>query len=58
MPTPPRRVRIGDAAAFVGVTPRTIRHYHQIGLLPEPRRLAPRHRDLDDRARARHLQLR
>ncbi|KDP91852.1 MerR family transcriptional regulator [Clavibacter cf. michiganensis LMG 26808] len=38
MPTPPRRVRIGDAAAFVGVTPRTIRHYHQIGLLPEPER--------------------
>ncbi|PPF59453.1 MerR family transcriptional regulator [Clavibacter michiganensis] len=38
MPTPPRRVRIGDAAAFVGVTPRTIRHYHQIGLIPEPER--------------------
>jgi len=34
-PTPPRLVLIGDAAAFVGVTPRTIRHYHQIGLLPE-----------------------
>ncbi|GAB7304724.1 hypothetical protein MAFF212519_26030 [Clavibacter michiganensis] len=38
MPTPPRRVRIGDAAAFVGITPRTIRHYHQIGLIPEPER--------------------
>ncbi|MBF4625103.1 MerR family transcriptional regulator [Clavibacter sp. VKM Ac-2872] len=38
MPAPPRRVRIGDAAAFVGVTPRTIRHYHQIGLIPEPER--------------------
>jgi len=34
-PTPPRQVPIGDAAAFVGVTPRAIRHYHQIGLLPE-----------------------
>ncbi|MBF4617875.1 MerR family transcriptional regulator [Clavibacter sp. VKM Ac-2873] len=45
MPTPPRRVRIGDAAAFVGVTPRTIRHYHQIGLIPEPERGA------DDRRR-------
>ncbi|MFD7062224.1 MerR family transcriptional regulator [Streptomyces sp. NPDC059906] len=35
---PPRRVRIGDAAAFVGSTPRAIRHYHEIGLLPEPER--------------------
>ncbi|WP_043667643.1 MerR family transcriptional regulator [Clavibacter michiganensis] len=42
---PPRQVRIGDAAAFVGVTPRAIRHYHQIGLLPEPVRGA------DDRRR-------
>ncbi|WP_255579699.1 MerR family transcriptional regulator [Cryobacterium sp. PAMC25264] len=37
-PTPPRDVLIGDAAAFVGVTPRTIRHYHQIGVLPERER--------------------
>ncbi len=35
---PPRQVRIGDAAAFVGTTPRAIRHYHAIGLLPEPER--------------------
>ncbi|MFJ5265665.1 MerR family transcriptional regulator [Streptomyces sp. NPDC088387] len=35
---PPREVRIGDAAAFAGTTPRAIRHYHQIGLLPEPGR--------------------
>ncbi|OUE19662.1 Mercuric resistance operon regulatory protein [Clavibacter michiganensis] len=42
---PPRQVRIGDAAAFVGTTPRAIRHYHQIGLLPEPERGA------DDRRR-------
>ncbi|MGW6457175.1 MerR family transcriptional regulator [Streptomyces sp. NPDC055078] len=35
---PPRQVRIGDAAAFVGTTPRAIRHYHDIGLLPEPER--------------------
>ncbi|WP_432544843.1 helix-turn-helix domain-containing protein [Kineococcus sp. SYSU DK002] len=33
---PPRQVTIGDAASFVGTTPRAIRHYHQIGLLPEP----------------------
>lgn len=38
LPPPPRRVLIGDAAAFVGITPRTIRHYHQIGLLPERER--------------------
>ncbi|MFI5842941.1 MerR family transcriptional regulator [Catenuloplanes sp. NPDC051500] len=36
--TPPRQVKIGDAAAFAGVTPRAIRHYHEIGLLPEPER--------------------
>lgn len=35
---PPRQVRIGDAASFVGTTPRAIRHYHAIGLLPEPER--------------------
>lgn len=37
-PTPPRQVPIGDAAAFVGITPRAIRHYHQVGLLPERER--------------------
>jgi len=37
-PPPPREVLIGDAAAFVGITPRTIRHYHQVGLLPERER--------------------
>ncbi|CAD5994582.1 MerR family transcriptional regulator [Agreia sp. COWG] len=37
-PTPPREVLIGDAAAFVGITPRAIRHYHQFGLLPERER--------------------
>lgn len=34
----PRQVKIGDAAAFAGCTPRAIRHYHGIGLLPEPER--------------------
>jgi DNA-binding transcriptional MerR regulator len=33
-----RRVLIGDAASFAGTTPRAVRHYHQIGLLPEPER--------------------
>lgn len=30
---PPRQVAIGDAAAFVGITPRATRHYEDIGLL-------------------------
>jgi DNA-binding transcriptional MerR regulator len=29
---------IGQLAAYAGVTPRAVRHYHQIGLLPEPER--------------------
>ncbi|KAF3463263.1 MerR family transcriptional regulator [Streptomyces sp. Tu 3180] len=38
LPVIPRRVKIGDAAAFAGTTPRAIRHYHAIGLLAEPER--------------------
>ncbi|MFG2276308.1 MerR family transcriptional regulator [Streptomyces chartreusis] len=38
LPAIPRRVKIGDAAAFAGTTPRAIRHYHAIGLLAEPER--------------------
>ncbi|MFJ7170060.1 MerR family transcriptional regulator [Streptomyces globosus] len=29
---------IGQAAAFAGVTVKTVRHYHRLGLVPEPRR--------------------
>src|SRR5919112_1157289 len=29
---------ISQLAAYAGVTVRTVRHYHQIGLLPEPER--------------------
>jgi len=32
---PPRPLRIGDVAKAVGTTPRTIRYYEEIGLLPE-----------------------
>lgn len=35
---PPRQVMIGDAAWFARTTPRGIRHYEQIGLLPDPGR--------------------
>ncbi|MFC9581330.1 MerR family transcriptional regulator [Streptomyces yangpuensis] len=31
-------MRIGEIAAVVGVTTRAIRHYHHVGLLPEPER--------------------
>jgi DNA-binding transcriptional MerR regulator len=31
-------MRIGEIAALVGVTSRAVRHYHHIGLLPEPLR--------------------
>ncbi|QTD98210.1 MerR family transcriptional regulator [Streptomyces cyanogenus] len=31
-------MRIGELAAVVGVTTRTVRHYHHLGLLPEPER--------------------
>ncbi|HEX4723773.1 MAG TPA: MerR family transcriptional regulator [Pseudonocardiaceae bacterium] len=33
-------LRIGEVAELVGVSTRTIRHYHQIGLLREPVRMA------------------
>lgn len=38
-------MRIGELAAAVGVTTRTVRHYHHLGLLPEPERLANGYRD-------------
>src|SRR5205823_7941636 len=31
-------LRIGEVAELAGVSTRTVRHYHQIGLLPEPAR--------------------
>ncbi|GAA1646202.1 MerR family transcriptional regulator [Actinoplanes couchii] len=35
---------IGRLAAYAGVTIRTVRHYHQVGLLPEPERDASGYR--------------
>lgn len=37
-------MRIGEIAALVGVTTRAIRHYHDVGLLPEPERRPNRYR--------------
>jgi DNA-binding transcriptional MerR regulator len=38
-------MRIGDAAAAVGATPRALRFYEQRGLLPPPRRTSSGQRD-------------
>ncbi|MEU5402415.1 MerR family transcriptional regulator [Streptomyces sp. NPDC005963] len=38
-------MRIGEIAALAGVTPRTVRHYHHLGLVPEPGRLSNGYRD-------------
>src|ERR1700749_103228 len=35
---------IGQLAGYAGVTTRAVRHYHQIGLLPEPERDASGYR--------------
>ncbi len=34
-------LRIGDVAKLAGTTPRTIRYYEEIGLLPRPDARAP-----------------
>ncbi|HEX6520187.1 MAG TPA: MerR family transcriptional regulator [Streptosporangiaceae bacterium] len=41
---------ISQLAAYAGVTVRAVRHYHQIGLLPEPERDASGYRRYDARA--------
>ncbi|MER7110586.1 MerR family transcriptional regulator [Streptomyces sp. NPDC000229] len=38
-------MRIGEIAGLAGVTTRAVRHYHHLGLLPEPRRRANGYRD-------------
>ncbi|HMD57868.1 MAG TPA: MerR family transcriptional regulator [Solirubrobacteraceae bacterium] len=48
-PARDRSLRIGDVARAVGTTPRTIRYYEEIGLLPEsPQRPSGRHRLYSD----------
>lgn len=53
-------MRIGQAAGLLGISTRTIRHYHHVGVLPEPARRANGYRDYTLRdlvllARARRL---
>ena len=38
-------MRIGELADLVGVSTRTIRHYHHVGVLPEPARTAIGYRE-------------
>ncbi|MGH3096553.1 MAG: MerR family transcriptional regulator [Streptosporangiales bacterium] len=51
-------LRIGQLAELAGVTARTIRHYHRIGLLPEPDREANGYRTYGLRDAARLLRVR
>jgi MerR family transcriptional regulator, repressor of the yfmOP operon len=47
--TAPAPLRIGDVARLAGTTPRTIRYYEEIGLLPEaPARPSGQHRTYTD----------
>ena len=53
-------MRIGELAALAGVSTRTVRHYHHVGLLPEPERGSNGYRsyqlrDLMLLVRSRHL---
>jgi MerR family transcriptional regulator, repressor of the yfmOP operon len=44
-PSPQDQLRIGDLAKLAGTTPRTIRYYEEVGLLPETsERASGRHR--------------
>ena len=49
---------IGRAARAAGTTPRAIRHYHRLGLLPEPARRANGYRDYSLADLARLLRIR
>ena len=42
--TSPGRLSVGEVARLAGVSPRTVRHYHAVGLLPEPPRDASGYR--------------
>jgi DNA-binding transcriptional MerR regulator len=49
---------IGQLAAYAGVTVRAVRHYHQIGLLPEPERDASGYRRYGAKAVVSLIQIR
>ena len=43
-------LRIGELAQAAGTTTRAVRHYHALGLLPEPERRPNGYREYDARA--------
>ncbi len=49
---------IGELASYAGVTIRAVRHYHQVGLLPEPERNASGYRTYDATAVVRLIRIR
>lgn len=49
---------IGQLASYAGVTIRTVRHYHQVGLLPEPARDSSGYRTYDATAVVRLIRIR
>src|SRR3954464_3708843 len=49
---------IGQLASYAGVTIRAVRHYHQVGLLPEPERDASGYRAYDAAAVVRLIRIR
>ena len=49
---------IGQVASYAGVTVRAVRHYHQIGLLPEPERDRSGYRSYDVAAVVRLIRIR
>jgi DNA-binding transcriptional MerR regulator len=49
---------IGELASYAGVTIRAVRHYHQVGLLPEPERNASGYRTYDAAAVVRLIRIR
>jgi len=57
MSVPEQLLRIGDLAERTGVTPRTVRYYEELGLLPRSVREHGKHRtyDADDVERLREL---
>lgn len=52
-----QRFRIGELARRVGATPRTVRYYEELGLLPETGRQEGHHRLYDDADEARLREL-
>jgi DNA-binding transcriptional MerR regulator len=49
---------IGQLASYAGATPRAVRHYHQVGLLPEPERDHSGYRSYDAGAVVRLIRIR